>query len=825
MHMTRHWGLLSCSALALLMGAAGPALAQDQAKEPGSSDTIGEVVVTAQRREQRLRDVPSTVNVVTGDQLAASGPIQNTGDVLGKVPGVRFNNLQNPLLSEVTVRGSGSGRATGADPAVGLFANGVFIGAGGNRNFPSIDTFDLGRAEVLSGPQGALYGRNAEYGVVNLISQEPKFVNEGYVSDSYTIETKSNRLTGVVNYAFSDSLALRVAVQSITQNGGFVYNPNSDSYFDSTRGWMGRATLRYSSGPLELKLIGSFQRLDLPAYSQISYILPNTIATFPKGFFGDRYVIPVDGVNKSGDDVDSVVLQGDYDLGSVKLSSTSSYRKRSTTQMRGFTSTAIDLQTLAQQWALGNPGAYPLSGANNPGLNTTYYQDLHLSGGAFDDRLRWLAGGEGLYSKTDSETSQRADPCATAANPNIKTGQGICTGTPTAPECILLTPTSTACPTVFPSAFGFRNISHNRFKSWAAYLSLTYKLTDALTVIGDVRYTKDHKEHAGESLNLYANTPRVFTTGGSVADAPGSFSKGVATWTATVNYKFSNAGLVYAKMGTGYRAGDFNAGASPPLIGGLLGGKAPPAGYAPVIASYGDERIISYEAGVKATIARRIFATLTAYASKMDDAITTVNDGCALNNSCVTNAANYVVNAGKVEATGVEGTLDSRFDVFDGALNMQFTVANQSANYKDVPTTRVGLAAGQATGLPLEGSSVAQNPHWSSSFTVNYRHDLMAEAEGFINLSWRGQWGGLQDATTATIPAGVPLEDYQEVNLRTGVDYKNLQLALVVTNLTNQTHVMLIAAQRSTNPALDYFPTSYRYSFPRTYGVELKYKW
>ncbi len=104
------------------------------------------------------------------------------------LPGVRFNDLQSPNLSEVSIRGSGTERATGADFGVGLFVNGAYVGSSilGGRNFKTVDFFDLERIEVLEGPQSALYGRNAEYGVVNIVSARPKFDTSGYVDESFT---------------------------------------------------------------------------------------------------------------------------------------------------------------------------------------------------------------------------------------------------------------------------------------------------------------------------------------------------------------------------------------------------------------------------------------------------------------------------------------------------------------------------------------------------------------------------------------------------------------------------------------------------------------
>ena len=223
----------------------------------------GEIIVTATKRNERLRDVPESITAVSGAQLAAVGPITNTSDLISSVPGARFNNLGNPLLSEISIRGSGTERATGADSSVGLYADGVYIGFTGNggRNFTPIDSFDTDHVEVLEGPQGALYGRDAEYGVINIISQRPTFKNSATIDDVYTFETEQNIATGIVNYAINDNWAVRFGAQDYIQSGGFEYNPDQNTYYDQTKGYIVRGQVRYDAGRLDVDFLAQEQSL------------------------------------------------------------------------------------------------------------------------------------------------------------------------------------------------------------------------------------------------------------------------------------------------------------------------------------------------------------------------------------------------------------------------------------------------------------------------------------------------------------------------------------------------------------------------------------
>jgi iron complex outermembrane receptor protein len=791
-------------------------------------EQLGNVLVTAQRREERLRDVPSAVYLVTGDLLADQGQIVSTQTLVSQVPGARFNDLQNPLLSEISIRGSGTGRATDADPAVGLFANGVYVGGGSllGRNISPIDSFDLARLEVLEGPQGALYGRNAEYGVLNLISQIPKQSDEAYVDDIYNFHIKGNRFTGILNHAVNDTTAIRIGLQDIQQAGGFVYNPTLKDYFDITQGWMGRAQVRFTPGPWDITLLGQIQRLQLPSYAQVSYILPGTIGTFPLGYFGNRNSIPVDANQFTGEDVGNVVLMANYDFGGMKLSSTSSYRKRTSYTRRGFQNVSIDLKTEAMVQALGEQGSYPFAYVTQRFDTTMIYEDVHLAGHASDDRFKWLVGGEYLHLSSDGIFDRRTDPCATAASPNPKVGAGICGGTPTQPTCTLLTPGAAPCPAIFPGAFGSDAVSGYRFSSWAAYGSLSYKVAPRLTLTGDIRVTTDDKHLKQNTYQLFTALPFPYVVGGTIPPLDLSYSKSKVTYTGTASYQLPGRfdGLVYARVGTGYRAGDFNTRSSPQLINGLLGGKPPPAGYAPVTPTYGDETLTSYELGYKGDVIKDMFVTVAAYVSDMDNAIVAVPDGCALNNSCAAAPSNYVVNAGSVRARGVEISLNTRREVAGGILDLLLTGTNQYAKYYDVPATRPGLATTQSTGLPLAGTAVPQTPHWMTSANINYRHAIIGDWEGFMNLAFHGQWGGIQDPAVATLP-GIKLANYQHVDLRLGADYKNTEVALIWENVTDETHVQQIAAQASNRADLPYLPTSYRYSNPGTVALEVKHRW
>ena len=784
---------LGTGVLAVLLSvfvAASPTRAQAQtATATAQTDGgIESVVVTAERRREYARDVPSTITAITADQLDAVGPVMSTGDLLQSVAGVRFNDLESNNLSEVSIRGSGTERATGADSGVGLFVNGAYVGSStlGGRNFHNLDFFDLQRVEVLEGPQGALYGRNAEYGVVNIVLQQPDFADSGEVSDTYIGGLSQNQVEGHLNEQLSDDVAVRVSGESIAQTKGFYFNPDHNTYYDQTNGWMARGQIRYKDGPLDVDLLVDAQDLDLPTFMN-AYVAPaGFYPTLPLGFTQpSRFIGPHNGQDGVHQDVQRAMLLANYDFGWATLTSTTMATSWTSTQ---HFSSEIDLAQEAQFQSKNEIGAYPLGQTVTDVGDRTVYEDLHLTGSALDDRLLWLAGGEVLWQKDRSEITTATTPCTLTAT------AGICGGTPTTPICYLLTSKSKACPTPFPLAFGTDSIVPQQYLSEAIYGSLSYKLTDALKLDGDFRYTNDHKSAV---QTIYA----LYTTKMTQPVSNHAFTADQPSYTLSASYMIPSSwqDLVYAKMGTGYRAGGVNNGFAVPGAPG-----------APFNAVYGDETTSSYEAGVKGNlVSDDVFFTLDAYYSRTGNAIASVTDGCTVLNACGRAQQIFNINGGTVHANGVEASVVTKLDLWGGGLTLAVNGANQTATYVDVPF--------KYAGAPLVGSLVAQIPHWTASSNLDYLHTVTSDIDVFLHIAYQGQWGGGQDTVTSLAPLN-ELSSFNNVDIRLGADYKQFQLAVFARNLTNET-VALLKFQTS-GVAL-----ANRYNEPRTIGASLTYKW
>jgi iron complex outermembrane receptor protein len=160
--------ILHPNIVSLMVALAFAVLANAVGAQPDHPVLLEDVVVTAERRERHVQRVPMSITALTEDDLEASA-IENTFDLQYHTPGLVFKT--NTVLGQPYIRGVGSDLiSVGADPAVATFVDGVYQ----TRPVAAIQNlFDVERVEILKGPQGTLFGRNATGGAVHVISKEP----------------------------------------------------------------------------------------------------------------------------------------------------------------------------------------------------------------------------------------------------------------------------------------------------------------------------------------------------------------------------------------------------------------------------------------------------------------------------------------------------------------------------------------------------------------------------------------------------------------------------------------------------------------------------
>ncbi len=255
---------LLAGASLLVLAVANPV----QAQTAGSSNVasgpqpvgLEEVVVTAQRRSERLQEVPISVQVVTGQSVQQRNltSLESLSQVVPSLTATK-GGATNFLL----IRGIGSGGSQAFDQSVATFIDDIYHG----RSRSSSATFlDLDRVEVLKGPQSTFFGNNAIAGALNIVSKKPSDTFEGWARALYG-ENNQFALEGAVNAPINDKLAVRIAG---TYNGtdGFMKNVTTGEDVPRERNYAGRITLGFKptddfDATLKIEAGGNHQKGDL----------------------------------------------------------------------------------------------------------------------------------------------------------------------------------------------------------------------------------------------------------------------------------------------------------------------------------------------------------------------------------------------------------------------------------------------------------------------------------------------------------------------------------------------------------------------------------
>lgn len=371
-------------AASFLVLAAMPAAAQQQAQENPSLDTI---IVTADRREASIQDVPISITALTGQSLAEAG-IQSTQELSNLTPGLL---VQRSVVGKISIRGVGNENYTIAgDPGVAVHTDGVYIARASAGLF---DLFDVNRVEVLRGPQGTLYGRNATGGVINILPNQPGDEVNGYVSAEYGNYDKV-RLEGALGGPLGDTgLSARIAMLGAWRDG-YTKNvyPGAEERglgdLDNQDLWALRGQLAYDrGGPVRVRLATEYlhDNSNLPAYKYLNQpsSLPNE-----NYYLGDDRTVSqgfetqVPGASRGvGSDEDifkmnqlGLSMHVDVDVGDLTLKSITGYRDTAFNWVNDGDGAAIFYVNYIQQ-----------------DKNKQYSQELQLSsvGG---ERLDWIIG-------------------------------------------------------------------------------------------------------------------------------------------------------------------------------------------------------------------------------------------------------------------------------------------------------------------------------------------------------------------------------------------------------------------------------------------------
>lgn len=231
-----------------------PLHAQDTATSEIEAQGPDTIVVTAQRRAETAQDVPVSLTALSAEQLEEAG-VRDIIDLQKVAPSFFAGSPPQVAGTRLNIRGLGSPGST--DPSVASFIDGIYIARPGALLGTLLD---IEQAEVLSGPQGTLFGRNAAVGALTIATADPKFFTEGRLSAEYGTHDRA-RVQGVINVPLTDTLATRFA-GSFDRFDGYGYNRLTDEEVGRQKTASFRGGVRLESGPVEWTVKADYQWIE-----------------------------------------------------------------------------------------------------------------------------------------------------------------------------------------------------------------------------------------------------------------------------------------------------------------------------------------------------------------------------------------------------------------------------------------------------------------------------------------------------------------------------------------------------------------------------------
>ncbi|WP_198351028.1 TonB-dependent receptor [Flavisphingomonas formosensis] len=530
--------LLSVAALALTAGAT-PALAQTETPSASPSEArpadagVGDIVVTARRREETLQKVPVSITAFTAKDLA-SRQVDNISQIAGSTPNLVFNSSApvsgSNTAASIFIRGIGQTDFTlVTDPGVGLYLDGVYIArsVGG-----VLDLVDVQRVEVLRGPQGTLFGKNAIGGAINITSAPPS----GKWDASLQVTTGSrNRIDvkGVIDVPITDNMALRVSGGELSQ-GGYVHNVGGPK-LGNTNAQLARAALHWEPvDRLKIDINGDYTRrreqaqamklLDFnpnagaPTFGPFNGVIAPAFG-YPQ--FDSRYTEGGPYQTFQGRNPNAISNLNLFGVsGTIQYALDDALTIKSITAYRKFDS---------QFGRDSDNSPYTIVETYDDIHHHQFSQELQLYGSLLDGKLDYLLGG--YYFK---ESGNDLNDVYTSVI-LIKSGGAAST------------------------------------RSAAGFVHLTYHATDKLRITGGVRYTNEKKTFLPDQQVIFYDYTQSLFGGAGFTDGQRILPEVKSTRTfdnvsalAGIDYQWTNRFMTYFSFSQGFKSGGFNQRVFPP---------------------------------------------------------------------------------------------------------------------------------------------------------------------------------------------------------------------------------------------------------------------
>lgn len=723
-----------------------------------ADDTLEEVVVTAQFREQNLQETPIAITAISSALLEARSQT-DLAEVAAQAPNVTLRPLGGsfgPAMG-ASIRGIGQFDFNPAmEPGVGIYVDDVYYASLTGANFGLLD---LERVEILRGPQGTLAGKNSIGGSVRMVSKQPQGNDTGYISGTYGARNRMD-LRAMGDFSLiDDKLFMRLSGVARTQDGYVTRldfacaNPDSTPVLPTlvtgngcVLGHQGgisstglRAQFRFiASDDFEISVIGDRVHDDNEGPPvTLLYTSDPGPATHINGVPYDNRFIPADRyVSYATFDITGGVVPGYGPFRGEDRSKYDGWGLSGTIDWKLGDSLALKSITAWREfdtyWS-GDPDVSPLPlilSVEHLG-HEQFSQELRLSGQAWGSKLTYTVGA--YYGDQTTTYSNRV-----------------------------------SFPFIGLPGYDFVGDDPVESQTVAAFLHTEWHLTDKFNLTAGLRYTSDEKIYNYTRTNPDGSpNPAV----GSLNGESGKYSGNHTDWRLGVDYRITDDSMVYAQASTGFKGGGVN-----------------PRPYLPSqVQPFDPETVTAYEVGSKNYfLGRRLRLNVAAFFSDYKDIQLLLVQcpqfnppGFPANFPCAAPQ-----NAGDAEIKGVE--LETEFRPTD---RLSF---DASVSYIDFAYTRIDPQAGGPTNPngPQIGDSIPNTPPWKYSLGAQYEAPI---GEGTLTPRLDWSWQDAQFASVNSNPLN-RIGAWGVLNAR--ISYKPSQDstwdgAFEVTNVTNEFYYVM----------------------------------
>lgn len=481
---------------------------------------LEEIIVTAQRRAQRLQDVPMSVTAFSAKDVSDMGALRmaNIGDM---APNFNFSDMSSIRNTKIIVRGiSSDANSIGVDQSSGMYVDGVYMGRPTTIN---LGLYDLERVEILRGPQGTLYGRNTIGGAINMMTKKPGKELSGDFSAQYGNYNKF-LMYGAINAPIDERLSVRIAGQANKRDGFLKNLAGPDNNDDNNLN--ARIAIRYqASEKIEVLLRGDWSRDRTHQGGAEVFIHSPKFALAPFNVVpGTRYYIPDGRYLGVTAEYPSSYQDRDVAGGSVEINwdTGPAGTLTSLTAYRGF------------KWAnaqTSDKSPFSIFGTGIKEDQRQFSQELRLTSPS-GQRFEYVAGLYYWNMRLDADAGAFIGPDVLS----MPAFGGLPLGS-------------------FPGWTEGNLYPKIRNESIAAFVHGIYHVTKDIDLIAGARYTYEKKD-----IN-FTNRPDAFGLVAAINPAvkTDSMSDNVVTPMASFEYRFMPNWNIYASYSEGFKSGGYNA--------------------------------------------------------------------------------------------------------------------------------------------------------------------------------------------------------------------------------------------------------------------------